>query len=154
MTVRGPHSCVGFSLVAEGRDTLHLWCTGFSLWWRLLLVRAWVLGHLGFSSCGHTRAHSLWPPGSLAQAQELWCLGPSCSAGTWDRPRPGVEPVSPVLAGGLSTTKPPRKPSTFLFVFFCLSPKHPHSLERLTYTSILYKNYIHTLSSCFLTLTL
>ena len=30
--------------------------------------------------------------------------------GMWDLPRPGLEPVSPALAGGLSTTAPPRKP--------------------------------------------
>ena len=28
----------------------------------------------------------------------------------WDLPRPGLEPVSPALAGRLSTTAPPRKP--------------------------------------------
>ena len=31
--------------------------------------------------------------------------------GMWDPPRPGLEPVSPALAGGLSTTAPPGKPS-------------------------------------------
>ena len=30
--------------------------------------------------------------------------------GMWDLPRPGLEPVSPALAGGLSTTAPPGKP--------------------------------------------
>ena len=30
--------------------------------------------------------------------------------GMWDLPRPGPEPVSPALAGGLSTTAPPGKP--------------------------------------------
>ena len=30
--------------------------------------------------------------------------------GMWDLPRPGLEPVSPVLAGRLSTTAPPAKP--------------------------------------------
>ena len=30
--------------------------------------------------------------------------------GTWDPPRPGLEPVSPALAGRLSTTAPPGKP--------------------------------------------
>ena len=30
--------------------------------------------------------------------------------GTWDPPRPGLEPVSPALAGRLSTTTPPGKP--------------------------------------------
>ena len=31
--------------------------------------------------------------------------------GMWDLPRPGLEPVSPALAGRLSTTEPPGKPS-------------------------------------------
>ena len=30
--------------------------------------------------------------------------------GTWDLPRPGLEPVSPALAGRFSTTVPPGKP--------------------------------------------
>ncbi len=30
--------------------------------------------------------------------------------GMWDLPGPGHEPVSPALAGGLSTTAPPGKP--------------------------------------------
>ena len=30
--------------------------------------------------------------------------------GMWDLPRPGLEPVSPALAGRLSTTAPPGKP--------------------------------------------
>ena len=32
--------------------------------------------------------------------------------GMWDLPRPGHEPVSPALAGRLSTTAPPGKPAT------------------------------------------
>ena len=35
--------------------------------------------------------------------------------GTWDPPRPGPEPVSPALAGRLSTTAPPGKPPICLF---------------------------------------
>ena len=31
--------------------------------------------------------------------------------GMWDLPRPGLEPVSPALAGGFLTTAPPGKPS-------------------------------------------
>ena len=31
--------------------------------------------------------------------------------GLWDLPRPGFEPVSPALAGGISTTAPPGKPN-------------------------------------------
>ena len=30
--------------------------------------------------------------------------------GMWDPPRPGLEPVSPALAGRFSTTAPPGKP--------------------------------------------
>ena len=32
--------------------------------------------------------------------------------GMWDSPRPGLEPVSPALAGRLSTTAPPGKPKS------------------------------------------
>ena len=36
--------------------------------------------------------------------------------GTWDPPRPGLEPVSPALAGRLSTTAPPGKPPN-IYIF-------------------------------------
>ena len=36
--------------------------------------------------------------------------------GMWDPPRPGLEPVSPALAGKFSTTAPPGKPTAFLFI--------------------------------------
>ena len=40
--------------------------------------------------------------------------------GMWDLPGPGLEPMSPALAGGLSTTAPPGKPSShFLKIFQC-----------------------------------
>ena len=35
--------------------------------------------------------------------------------GMWDPPRPGLKPVSPALAGRLSTTAPPGKPLYFNF---------------------------------------
>ena len=35
--------------------------------------------------------------------------------GTWDLPKPGLEPVSPALAGRLSTTAPPGKPLLQVF---------------------------------------
>ena len=38
--------------------------------------------------------------------------------GMWDLPRPGLEPVSPVLAGRLSTTAPPGKPYYCVFRIF------------------------------------
>ena len=36
--------------------------------------------------------------------------------GVWDPPRPGLEPVSPELAGRLSTTAPPGKPLGILLL--------------------------------------
>ena len=43
--------------------------------------------------------------------------------GMWDLPRPGLEPVSPALAGRFSTTTPPGKPGAifFFFSFLCVS---------------------------------
>ena len=38
--------------------------------------------------------------------------------GMWDPPRPGLEPVSPALAGRFSTTAPPGKP--YVAVFACI----------------------------------
>ena len=35
--------------------------------------------------------------------------------GTWDPPRPGLEPASPALAGRFSTTAPPGKPLSYPF---------------------------------------
>ena len=41
--------------------------------------------------------------------------------GMWDLPGPGLEPVSPALAGRFSTTAPPGKPSKcFLYKSYCL----------------------------------
>ena len=37
--------------------------------------------------------------------------------GMWDLPRPGLEPVSPALAGRFSTTAPPGKPPLAFYVF-------------------------------------
>ena len=36
--------------------------------------------------------------------------------GMWDLPRPGLEPVSPALAGRFSTTAPPGKPCKVDFI--------------------------------------
>ena len=38
--------------------------------------------------------------------------------GMWDLPRPGLEPVSPALAGRFSTTAPPGKPFPVFFSTF------------------------------------
>ena len=55
--------------------------------------------------------------------------------GMWDLPRPGLEPVSPALAGRFSTTAPPGKP--LIVVLTCIS------LRFLTSWSV---HDLHTLS--------
>ena len=49
--------------------------------------------------------------------------------GMWDLPRPGLEPVSPALAGRLSTTAPPGKPYSGILcnVFFVLDVLRFHN---------------------------
>ena len=56
-----------------------------------------------------------WEPSSCS----IWTLFP-CS--TWNLPRPGIEPVSPSLAGRFLTTAPPRK--TGNWVSSILLPYH------------------------------
>ena len=74
---------------------LQFWCAGFSLQW-LSCCRAWAGGCPGFSSCG-------------MQAQLL--------CGVWNLSRPGIEPMSPALAGVFFNTEPPGKPSKFFSIF-------------------------------------
>ena len=78
----------GLSLVVVSGGTLSLLLAGFSLQW-LLLWRSLGARPVGFTSCG-------------PQAYLL--------CGRYNPPRPGIEPVSPALAGRLSTPGPPGKP--------------------------------------------
>ena len=59
-----------------------------------------------FSSCG-TRALERRLSSCGARAYLLH--------GTWDLPGPGLEPVSPALAGGFLTTAPPGKPNWVVY---------------------------------------
>ena len=89
-----------------------------------------VLGLLfcvrAFSSCGEWGPLFIavrWPLTVLAslaaehrlQMRRLSSCGPRAQLlrGMWDLPRPGLEPVSPALAGRFSTTAPPGKPPFF-----------------------------------------
>ena len=71
----------------------------------------WALGHAGFSSCG------LW-----ALERRLSSCGTRALLlrSMWDLPRPGIEPMSPALAGGFLTTVPPRK-SLVTFIVYVLN---------------------------------
>ena len=94
------------SLVAVSRGHSSLRCAGLSLQW-LLPLRSTGSRHAGLSSCG-SRALECRLSRCVTQAQLL--------RGTWDPPGPGLEPVSPALAGGLSTTAPPGNPRHETFV--------------------------------------
>ena len=50
--------------------------------------------------------------------------------GMWDLPGPGLEPVSPALAGRFSTTAPPGKPYFYLFLTMLLGLRDLSSLTR------------------------
>ena len=80
-----------------------------------------------FSSCSEWGHSSSWRVGlSLSrplivehrlQMRRLSSCGPQAQLlrGMWDLPRPGLEPVSPALAGRFSTTASPGKPGMYLF---------------------------------------
>ena len=76
-----------------------------------------------FSSCGERGPLFIAVRGPLTVAASLaaehklqTCRLSNCGSrtqllcGMWDLPRPGLEPVSPALAGRFSTTAPPGKP--------------------------------------------
>ena len=80
------------------------------------------------SSCGKRRPLFIagrWPltiaaslvAGHRLQTRRLSNCGSRAQLlrGMWDPPRPGLEPVSPALAGRLQTTAPPGKPHMFRF---------------------------------------
>ena len=56
--------------------------------------------------------------------------------GMWDLPRPGLEPVSPVLAGRFSTTAPPGKASFTVLKLLCSPAIYPLSLQSLENTDL------------------
>ena len=83
-----------------------------------------------FSSCGKRGPLfiTVWGPLTIAaslaaehrlQMRRLSNCGSRAQLlrGMWDLPRPGLEPVSPALAGRLSTTAPPGKPSCGILVW-------------------------------------
>ena len=99
MAVLGLRCCTLASLVVVSGGYSSLQCMGFSLRW-LVLLQSTGSRCVGFSSCA-------------ARVQLL--------RGMWNLPGPGLEPVSPALAGGFLTTSPPGKSwqsSLLVFVHF------------------------------------
>ena len=83
-----------------------------------LLSLAWASHCHGLSHCG---ARAPGVQASVVVARGLSSCGSRAQLlrGMWDLPGPGLEPVSPALAGGFSTTAPPGK-SRFIF-WSCIS---------------------------------
>ena len=84
----------GLPLVVASRGYSSLQGTGFLFRW-LPLLQSTGSRHAVFSSCG-------------TQAQML--------RGMWDLPGPGLEPLSPALAGGFPTTVPPGKSMRLTYI--------------------------------------
>ena len=96
----------------------------FWLFWVFVSVR-------GISLVAASRGHFIAVRGPLTVAASLVAEHrlqtrrlSSCGSrvqllrGMWDLPRPGLEPVSPALAGRFSTTAPPGKPFHLFFSQF------------------------------------
>ena len=109
----GVFFCVGSSLL----------CMGFSCGERrlpfaavrgLLTAVASLVAEHGLLACGLSSC------GSWAPEHRLSSCGTQVHLlrGTWDLPGPGLEPGSPALAGGLSTTVPPGKSMIVVFKSF------------------------------------
>ena len=96
MAVLGPRFCVRAFSSCGKRGLLFIAARG-----PLTTAASLVADH-------RLQTHRLSNCGSWAQ---LLC-------GMWDLPRPGLEPVSPALAGRLSTTAPPGKPSDNHFMMY------------------------------------
>ena len=102
----------------------------YLLFKKFLFIYLFIFGVLGlrfcaraFSSCGKRGPLFIAVRGSLTiaaspiaehrlQTRRLSSCGSRAQllCGMWDPPRPGLEPVSPALAGRFSTTAPPGKP--------------------------------------------
>ena len=107
--------CVGSSLLRVGAalrcGVRASHCGGFSC----CGARASVVVARGLSSCG---SWALERRLSSCGAQ-AWLL-----RGVWDLPGPGLDPVSPALAGGFATSAPPGEPRTQNFEVVGVRPTH------------------------------
>ena len=87
--------CEGFLQLRQAGATLHRGARPLTIAASLVVEHRLLMRRL--SSCG-------------SQAQLLRSM--------WDLPRPGLEPVSPALAGRFSTTAPPGKPQNIIILTF------------------------------------
>ena len=94
--------CVGSSVRARAFSS-------YGKWGPLFIA---VQGPLFIAVCGPLTIAAPPAAGHRLQTRRLSSCGSRAQLlrGLWDLPRPGLEPVSPALAGRFSTTAPPGKP--------------------------------------------
>ena len=111
-------------LLLKGLLFIYLWlCWVFVAASRVQLWRVGApLG--GCAQVSHCRDFLWLTMGSRSQAQQLWCTGLVL-------PGPGIEPVSPALAGRFSTTRPPGRPPQMLLKAFQLTFLCPFPFPKL-----------------------
>ena len=108
----------------------------------------WSTGsrHAGFSSCGSWALECrLTSCGALAQLLRSM----------WDLPEPGLEPVSPALAGGFLTTVPPGKPTNLVFKLLKQERMNhsfqcgiqPRTLQTLGTSCVALPSHVHSFAS-------
>ena len=95
----------GLSLVAVIGAPLWVRCRGFSLQWSLFRRRGSRACGSAASACGP----GSYGPQALRNRPISCCTQTQLLPGMWDRPRPGIKPMSPALAGGFFTAEPPGK---------------------------------------------
>ena len=103
-----------FNLFIFGCAGSSFLCKGF-----LQLRQAGATFHRGARASHYRGLSCCGAQAPDAQAQQLWLTGLVAPQHV-GFPRPGLEPVSPALAGRFSTTAPPGKPWEILkWDFFC-----------------------------------
>ena len=113
-------------------------------WLSQLFLKFWqivvVLVTMSYSfETPWTVAHQL--PGF--SREEYWSGWPFPSPG--DLPYPGIEPISPALAGGCFTTEPPGKPfGNLLYSFTCCLEQHGWTLSTLCWVRQVRQGKIRT----------
>ena len=107
--------CVGSSVRARA-------FSGYGKWGPLFLA---VRGPLFIAVRGPFTIAAPPVAGHRLQTRRLSSCGSRAQPlrGMWDPPRPGLEPMSPALAGGFLSTAPPGKPENDIFL---MSLSKPH----------------------------
>ena len=119
LAVLGLHCCMWAFSSCGGWGILFVAMHGLLIRW-LLLLRSTGSRLVGFSSCG-----------SWALERRLSSCGTRAYLfrSMWDLPRPGLEPMSPALAGRFLTTVPPGKSLHYFFLIFFSIMVYPRRLD-------------------------